>query len=162
MNIQDYTEAAQSFDRHHPDTINDGLVHGLASEATEALQACFGRDTNAFFDELGDVQWYLAMLAFQYSIDVAVLEEAECERCPANVPILSSLAIALVVESGKLSGQFEKCHRWNDSGTVAEIQTAIVLVWQRLTWLAWVSGWTMDQVREQNIDKLSARYRGAA
>lgn len=161
MNIQDYTEAAIGFDAHQDATIIDALVHGLASETTEALQACFGRDTNAFFDELGDVQWYLSMLAYQYSIDVSVLEEAECERCPANVPIVSSLAIALVVEAGKLSGLIEKCHRLNPSVTVAEIQAAIVLIWQRLTWLAWLCGWPMTQVRQGNIAKLSGRYAAA-
>lgn len=162
MNIQDYTAAARRFDNHQPDSIIDALVHGLASEASEALQACFGRDTNAFFDELGDVQWYLALLAHEYSIDVPVLEEAECERCPANVPIISSLAIALAAEAGKLSGLVEKCHRRNPKVTVAEIQAAIVLIWQRLTWLAWLCGWPMTQVRQGNVDKLSARYGRAA
>ena len=162
MNIQDYTEAARSFDTHRPESMLDALAHGLAAEATEALEACFGRDTGAFFDELGDVQWELARLADHLHISTEVLEEAECERCPANVPILSSLAIALVVEAGRFSGLMEKRHRTNKVVTDDELAGCLVLVWQRLTWLAWLCGWDMDTVREGNVRKLSARYQGAA
>lgn len=161
MNIQDYTKAARTFDAHRPESMLDALAHGLVAEATEALEACFGRDTGAFFDELGDVQWELARIADYLHISTVVLEEAECERCPANVPIVSSLAIALAVEAGRFSGLMEKRHRTNKVVTDDQLASRLYLVWQRLTWLAWLCGWTMDQVRAGNIEKLSARYAAA-
>lgn len=162
MNIQDYTAAAIRFDAHHEHWLMDALGHGLASEASEALEAAFGRDTAAFFAELGDVQWELALLAYHLEIPVESLEEAECERCPASVQTPSSLAIDLMVKAGAFSGLMEKRLRTNSDVTHEQIVSALLLTWQRLTWLAWLCGWPMTQVRQGNIDKLTNRYRGAA
>lgn len=162
MNIQDYTEAARSFDTHRQATMLHSLAHGLASEAAEALEACLGRDTGAFLSELGDVQWELARLADVLHIPLDALEAAEAESSPSSLPDPVAFAVELVRQAGKVSGLMEKRGRVGYRVPKADLRFQVLLTWQRLAWLAHLSGWDLGYVREQNTRKLSARYQGAA
>lgn len=160
MNIRDYTREAERFDDHKPHRILDALVHGLVAETAEAFAASMGRDTQAFFLELGDVQWNLARLADVLHIPIEDVEEAEQEHLPANIVTADVLAIDLVVHAGKVAGWMEKHHRTPLARPHCgpSMERDVLLTWQRLTWLALISGWSMDVVREGNIRKLAERY----
>lgn len=159
MNIQDYTAAALTFDTHRRGTMLHSLTHGLVSEAIEVMEACLVGDTGDFLaSELGDVMWELASLAHLLSIPLDALEAAEAEHASSSLPDPVSFAIELVGQAGRVSALMEKRGRVNYRVPKADLKFQVLLTWQRLAWLIRLSGWDLGYIREQNIDKLSARY----
>lgn len=158
MNISDYTAEAATFDRHRPDRLMDALVHGLAAEAAEVLEAVQAGDMGVLLLELGDVAWGLSQIADCLTLDADLLAQAEGEIGPAS-PALSSVAIGLCVRVGQVSGLMEKWYRENHTpGIWPQMRRSVLRCWSRWAWLVRCAGFTPEQVRDANIEKLTVRY----
>jgi hypothetical protein len=158
VNISDYTAKAATFDIHRPDRLMDALVHGLAAECAEVLEAVQAGEEDPLLLELGDVQWELSQIASCLTMDVPDLAMMENGRGPSS-PSLVPLAIDLCIHAGKVSGQLEKWYRVNPPTLVwNRTRNQVLETWCRWAWLVRCAGFTPEQVRESNIEKLSARY----
>lgn len=165
MDIETYMREAARFDNHRQDILLDGLVDGLAAECAELLDEAMRTGWNFSRDDLlseaGDVQWELARIATCAWANVADLFAAEQIAQPDDDASLFVRAAQLVVEVGKVSGHMEKHRREVRppvAHTVDNIRLAARTAWTHLAWVAECAGFTMDQVRQANIDKLTARY----
>jgi hypothetical protein len=157
VDIETYMREAKRFGNHREDVLWASLIHGLTAEAGEVMEACSaGNVGNELLSELGDVAWNIVRFTDVTATGVRWLTEpVEFERLPYLDPDR-----ALSIACAKVSGLMEKWGRdrvahWP---TELEVANALGFAWQTLARAAEVYGWTMSDVMQANIDKLTARY----
>lgn len=159
MNLPDYFEASPRFDRHYPDGRLDAYAHGLMAEVGEVMEALSIPTvlSRELLHELGDVAWNVVQAARITGLTPALLEPNR-----GVLPeITSDLACerAFVAACAKLSGILEKTHRRGSNGTeLAEARTVLPHAWKALLTMAYRNGFSMRQVLDANIEKLTVRY----
>lgn len=161
MDLATYFERSAPFCIHYPDRRLDAYAHGLMAEVGEVLEAiAWAADrvlSRDLLHELGDVAWNLVQAARAVGLTPELLEP-DRGVLPAVASDLSCERV-FVSSCARLSGVLEKSHRRGANGRELEEARAVLpQAWKALLTLAYRNGFSMRQVMDTNIEKLSARY----
>lgn len=157
MDIETYMREAARFDNHTDAGMLDALAHGVQAEAGEVLECVlFGWSGDELLHEMGDVAWGLGQLARHTGFAAHRFTDLSWAADDTAVRHAARLAAFC----SKLSGVMEKSHRTThaDLDVHQAIRACLHDAWQALICVASSYGYSMEQVMQANIDKLTARY----
>ena len=127
---------------------------GLAGEAAEYLESVASENIDNDKKELGDIQWYIALMCDVFGFDISALmelkQDTECEVFHKQV-LLPSVA-------GRICDQVKKIYFHGHGVPKADLFLLLAYFQSLILNICDESGFDIKEIWQLNIDKLKKRY----
>lgn len=175
MNAADYQIAANrtAADDLPPEMAEANVGLGVVGEACEvielydlSLSTGEGVSRSTLIKELGDVQWYIARgcLIFNLKLEDLDAEAAKLGVMYTTIPLLAAMRIAARAKDVSELIKKHLTHGYTvDEVWLTKMRTALIATNAAVLTMCYNSSgnsFTIEEVRQANIDKLQARYGG--
>jgi hypothetical protein len=179
LNARNYVEAAVKTEHRNAretkrlkvrfsDRMNMRLIHavlGLSSELSEVQEAVDADkiDTTNLMEEVGDLYWYMAILADEFSSAEVVFVNNDSSPIRTARPsdaraLLQQNVNYMVRNAGSLADLVKKTVMYGKDLDVSMLLTYLRGLDYNINQALRIYGMTAQAARESNLNKLSARY----
>lgn len=163
--------------------LGDNLTYpalGLAGESGEICEKAMGgpqtdEDRKALAKELGDVLWYIAMVARELGVSLSEVARTHCQQvghidayqetilATWGGSDLADAALGLAGSSGAVCDRVKKMFR-DDGSKLTEARRLVILaelgrVLRHVSSVATALGESLERITEMNVEKLASRKR---
>ena len=129
---------------------------GIAGETAEYLESLADNNIDGCKKELGDIEWYIALMCDVFKINFSALT-----RHRSNIKgkvFYKQLVLPSV--AGRICDQAKKVYFQGHSMSRSDMYSALIYLQDLILDICDESGFDIEEIWELNIDKLFKRYPG--